>query len=351
MRRGPCRWDGVQPVSAVRMGALALALAGCAVGGGLGPTSGSGAPPSTPSRPAAADGPIVVGLSSAPPRTLNPLLDGPDTATLDTIEAGTLARGYSVDPATGALVPEMLLVVPTVANGGVVVLGDGTLEVTYRVAPGAQWSDGETVTAEDLRFTLDLLTAPDLPIRHDLRAIHAAVVAGSAVAEGLTLTLRMRARGDPGLLFGIIVPAHQVAGTDLVRAWNDRMWAAGGPFEMAAWQPGRYLLLRRNPHYGPEALESSGRARVEEVAFLFFPDGGGTTLEQAFAAHLVDVAVLWRGSDPGAYAGSAARGAMVDTAPGPSWQALLFHFGPANPNPVSLNREKRFRVRSASGRR
>ena len=145
---------------ALLAGTLSLALVGCAVGGGLGPTDGPASTSATAgTAPPAA--PVVVGLGGfGSPRTLNPLLDGADTAVLDVIGAAVFASAFGVDGETRELVPEVVAEIPTTANGGVVAQADGTRLVTYRVAPTARWADGEPITAEDLRLTYEVVTDP-----------------------------------------------------------------------------------------------------------------------------------------------------------------------------------------------
>lgn len=327
-------------------GVLALALAGCAPVGGIDPpTTTKGAAATV--LPGAGDGgaPLVVGLGGfGSPRTLNPLIDGPDTGVLDVIGAAVFASAYSVDPLTRDLVPEALAQIPSVRNGGVAPRGDGSVAVTYRLSPTARWSDGEPITAEDLRFTYEVVSDPLLPIRRDVRARYESVIPGSVSAEGLTLRLEMRDGLNAPLLFGIILPAHQVAGTDFVQDWNDRMWTAGGPFAFSSWQPGQYLQLRANPRYARrDPVDGSALPHLGAVVYRFFPDSDGSALERAFASRLVDVAVVSAGADLAAYTALEDRGAAVATAPGLSWQALVFQFGPANRNTASLNADRRFR--------
>lgn len=50
-----------------------------------------------------------------------------------------LAGAWEVDPATFDLVPDLVVEMPSTANGGVVVRPDGTMSVTYHIRPEAVW--------------------------------------------------------------------------------------------------------------------------------------------------------------------------------------------------------------------
>ena len=66
---------------------------------------------------------IVIGIETlGGPRTLNPLLDGPDVAVLDLIAPAVFATACDVDPESRELVADVLLALPTVAMVGDVVV-------------------------------------------------------------------------------------------------------------------------------------------------------------------------------------------------------------------------------------
>src|SRR5664279_4226245 len=56
-------------------------------------------------------------------------------------------------------VPDLASNVPTVANGGVVLNGDG-MDVTWNLKPGMKWSDGTPINCADLEATWKWVTDP-----------------------------------------------------------------------------------------------------------------------------------------------------------------------------------------------
>ncbi len=329
----------------------AVLIAGCAPDPGIAPSGDAGPATTVPGDtelPVAPEdsGTVVVGIGTAgPPRTLNPLLDGPDTAVLDVVSPAVQARGYRIDGTTMDPVPVLLEQIPSTDNGLVVLRPDGTLDVTVRVVEGAEWSDGVAVTADDLEFTYRLATDPVLPIRSDVRRRYEGILPGSVVADGRELRFRMQASMDVELLFDVIVPKHQVEGTDFTGAWNETMWAGSGPFVFASYQPGQYLELIRNERWtGGDSADA--REPVERVVFRFYRGDLGVDprLLRAFETRVLDVVLIPQARiEADAYAELEREGAVVKTAPGPSWLHLNFQFGPGNRNEESLNRYFAFR--------
>lgn len=285
---------------------------------------------------------VGVGIGGSP-RTLNPLLDGPDTEVLDLIAPAVFAVGYRVDPVTLDLVPHVLEAIPSIENGGVVDNGDGTITVTVSVASGARWADGAPITAADLEFTWSLIVDRDLSIRPELVRRYSHIAADSVVADGRTLTFTMATTTEYELLFDLIVPRHAVEGSDFETAWTDTMWVAGGPFQLAAWQPGQYLEVVRNEGYWDTGALEEPLPYLDRMIFRFYElgDDPDPRLVEAFATGDVDVVALDDGSDSAAFA--SVDGAVVEVAAGMQWDHVNFQFGPGNRNAESLNRHIEFR--------
>jgi ABC-type transport system substrate-binding protein len=310
------------------------------------PPAPPGIAPET-AEPGGNDATVVVGIAGhAAPRTLNPFLEGPDVAVLDLLAPALFAQGYRIDPETLAPVPVVLDEIPTTANGGLVVDPRGTMEVRVRVRPGAVWADGTPITGEDLAFTIRTVLDPDLPIRADLRDRYSLIFPGSLRAQGAELEFRMRVDASVELLFDLILPAHQVAGTDFGREWDEEPWVSGGPFQVEGHAPGQYLDLRRNGRYWRTGADGSPLPRLERLVVRFFesapvPDA---PMLRGLAAGEVDAAVVsFTGPIPDEYRALESRGLRLVTVPSPGWVQFGLQFGPGNRNPESLNRHQEFR--------
>jgi peptide/nickel transport system substrate-binding protein len=224
---------------------------------------------------------------------------------------------------------------PTVANGGVVVNADGTMTVKYVIRDEAVWSDGEPISGEDFKFTLDMILDRSLPITRTTYE-DITVVAYSAKTFEYTLA---RPTVQYELLFNAVIPKHAVAGTDFLQDWNDRMWPSAGPFILNEWAKGQYLSMTRNDKYWKQDPETGQQLPfLDEVIFRFIPDVD--ELLSAFTAHDVDVIqpppstetiTTLKALEP--------EGAKVEVRNGPYWEHLAFQFGPGRltRNPASCS--------------
>lgn len=258
-----------------------------------------------------------------------------------------LAGAWEVDPATFDLVPDLVVELPSTANGGVVLLPDGTMTVTYRIRPEANWQDGRPVSGEDFAFTYETLAAPGFPDPE--AALYAEILVESAVAGDKYFSFTLpRPTMDYERLFRVVLPRHAVAGTDPVADWSARPWPSAGPFRFLGWAengaapgvPGSVAQFGRNEAYW--RTDSAGRA-------LPYLDGVAFHLVES-ARQAVDLFI--RGScdavDLGAWPDVIARlgdleGVTVAAGHGTAWEHLAFQFGVNNRNAASLNGSLDFR--------
>lgn len=333
---------------------LTLVLAGCATSAGVRPeptTTVATAvvtttiPPTTTTAPSLYGGTAVIGVGEgASPRTLNPFLDGPDLAVLDLIGPAMFARGWIADPDTGREIPEILEAIPSLDNGLVVDNGNGTIDVTATVRPEARWADGTPITGDDLAFTVEVATDRDLPIRSDLADLYGLVVPGSVRTSGQSVVLRMEATTAYSRLFGLILPRHEVSGSDFAIDWSETTWVSGGPFVLDQFVPGQLLSVTRNPAYWRRSASGDALPYLDRVVFRFYDTGAepDPRVLAAFTQGDLDVVTLIAAQDRAA-AYRALDGAVVETAPGRVWEFLNFQFGPGNRNTLSQNRYLDFR--------
>ncbi|HEX3481711.1 MAG TPA: ABC transporter substrate-binding protein [Kofleriaceae bacterium] len=135
------------------------------------------------------------------------------------------------------------------------------LVYTFELRPGITFSDGAPITAAHFKFSLErALSTTDSPFAEFLADIAGAreMIDGKAttcvgiVAEtDRRLVIRL-ARINPALLDILAMPfatpqrpEHVTAAGDQLRRRPD----ATGPFELASWDEGNRIVLRRNPHY------------------------------------------------------------------------------------------------------
>jgi len=191
-------------------------------------------------------GQAIIGDDQEPP-TLNPYAPGGDNFIVSKIAQGWATGVQEIDGFTLELIPEVVTELPTVANGGIVVNDDGTETIKYQIRDEAVWADGTPISGDDFAFTYSIIMDPDLPT---FKQTYEDIVPDSLVVGPKSFEFTMSAPTlQHELIFGTIIPKHDVEGSDFINDWNDTMWVAGGPFAVDQWQKGEFVRLVRNENY------------------------------------------------------------------------------------------------------
>ncbi len=235
-----------------RRSVLQWALAGSAV-----PLLGTGARAQGKPKPS---GQVIIGISQEP-TVFNPLL--PHIEVDDGVYMSLFSPLWAVDPA-GNFLPRLAAEIPSVANGGV--SADG-LTWKVKLRDGVTWHDGKPFTAEDVKFTLDLLNDPNFPAGS--RSGHELVRDLSVTAPN-EISWRMEKPFSPYasiLAWTFIVPKHLLAGqADPRDSPFLRAPVGTGPFRWSERVPGDHVTLAAN-----EAYFGDGPL-LERVTFKYIPD-------------------------------------------------------------------------------
>ena len=141
------------------------------------------------------------------------------------------------------------------------VSGDG-LTYTFRLRKGVIFSNGDPLTAGDVRFTfIRLLTHPESRNREIAASIAGAEALTRGAAEDLegftilsddAFSIRLEAP-FPAFLSALSTPAASILNEESVRAAGDTFgkdpaWIVGtGSFILESWEPGKGMKFRANP--------------------------------------------------------------------------------------------------------
>jgi peptide/nickel transport system substrate-binding protein len=181
-------------------------------------------------------------------------------------------------------IPELAIVVPTLANGGI--SRDG-LAITYHLRHNVKWSDGKPFDADDVVFSThvvldkrnnevstdgwDLITRIDEPDKYTVRfhlrkpySAYASTYFGTAGANPC------------------ILPKHLFPSTAINTAPYNALPVGIGPFRYTQWKRADRVIMVANPYYW------RGRPKLDRVEFHIVPDRN-TVLTQ-LTSHEVD---LW----------------------------------------------------------
>ena len=291
-----------------RREALVLGLGAAALAAG-----GAQAQPRPPQQP---KGQVVAGLSQEP-TVFNPLMPGSE------VDQGVWWQLFSplwlVDP-DDKLVPDLAAEVPSIANGGL--SADG-LSWKVKLRRDAKWHDGAPFTAEDVKYTLDLINTPGFRVRN--RVGHSLVRDIKVIAPD-EIHWRMESAYSPYLsilALTFIVPRHILEkASDPNTAPFNGAPVGTGPFRWGERAAGDHLLLRANTAYHGDS------PYLERVVFKYIPDL--TVLYTQFRTGQVDYLGIGGIAAHFVKEAQGLRGRRISRSPTPFIEhiALNLEFGP-----------------------
>lgn len=148
---------------------------------------------------------------------------------------------------------------------------DDRLSWTFHLRPGVTFHNGEPVTADDVKFSIDNATNPELPFG-DINSQIAQVEAPDEATVVVTTKVPWSPLpADLALFTNSIVP-KDLAGMSK-EEFADRP-IGSGPFKVDSWTKGQSLKIIKNPDYWQE-----GRPYLDSVTFNTVPDSN-TRAEQ-----------------------------------------------------------------------
>ncbi|MGX1305735.1 peptide/nickel transport system substrate-binding protein [Amorphus suaedae] len=161
--------------------------------------------------------------------------------------------------------------------------------VTFYVRPEARFSDGEPVTVDDVIFSYELLREKGRP---NHRSYYSKVDRVERVGDdGVRFVFQDGADRELPLILGLmpVLPKHAIDPETFERTTFDPP-VGSGPYLVDSVDPGKRIVLRRNPDYwGANLPIVRGRFNFDRVRFDYFRDQ--STLFEAFKKGLVDVYV------------------------------------------------------------
>lgn len=293
-----------------RRGALGVMGAGAA---GLFLPNLLGKPAFGQTPPDAPKGRIIVGMSQEP-TVFNPLM--PKIEVDDNVHFSIFDALFRMDE-TGVIVPNLASEVPTQENGGI--SGDG-LQWRVRLRDDVTWHDGEPFTAEDVKFTLDLIVNPDF---RAWRTTGHNLVRDIEIVSPTEITWRMEEPFAPYMSFlteTFIVPAHILQNeSDLNAAQFNREPIGTGAFRWGQRTAGDNLTLVANAEYFGEG------PYIEELVFRYIPDM--TVLFTQFQSGDIDVVGRSYITQDNYEAASTLPDRVVELVSAPSVESIYLNMG------------------------
>jgi peptide/nickel transport system substrate-binding protein len=269
---------------AILLVVLALTAAACAGSSGgedtdattttAGQSGGGGdstttAPPTTTIPPTAEDagGTLTIGLFQEPDN-LNPFLA---VQTASRIIRDLVLEGLVDADPDGNYVPE-LAAVPSVADG---TISEDGLTVTYKLADGITWSDGDPFTSRDIQYTWEAVMDDSNAVNS--RNGYDQIISIETPDEQTAIITYGGDEDNPGQVFApalslfsipeAILPAHVLEGESFAEADFNRIPEGTGPYMVTEWNSGQSIILDANPNY-----RVPDRPLIDRLIFKILPD-------------------------------------------------------------------------------
>ena len=166
--------------------------------------------------------------------------------------------------------------------------------VTFALDPGAKFSDGKPVTADDVVFSWQLLRDKGRP---NFRTYYVKVAKAEALSERVVrFDLTGANDRELPLILGLMpVLAKHAVNPDTFEDTTFEPVVGSGPYVVNKVDPGRSIALKRDPNYwGRDLAINRGVWNFDEVRFDFYRDGNSHL--EAFKKGLYDVRTE---TDPG----------------------------------------------------
>ncbi|MCB8820808.1 extracellular solute-binding protein [Microvirga rosea] len=163
---------------------------------------------------------------------------------------------------------------------------DDRSSVTFNLDPRARFSDGHSLTAEDVRFTFELLRKHGKPFYRSsfgqVRAVE--------VENPHRIRFDLSGANDQELPLNIaMMPIFAAHATNPETFANTTLTppVGSGPFEVTEVRPGeRVVLKRRQDYWGKDLPITKGLYNFDEIRYDFYRDAN--TMFEAFKAGLYD---------------------------------------------------------------
>lgn len=128
-------------------------------------------------------------------------------------------------------------------------------EITVKINPAAVWSDGTPITAEDVKFTYDVIMNPEnltSVFRMYLGRLNPPEIIDERTVKFTTKTVHYK--NLETIADFRILPKHLMEGKDFNKEFNMSLPGGSGPYDLTEVKEGRYYVLTRKENYWADQL-------------------------------------------------------------------------------------------------
>ena len=245
---------------------VVVVLAGCGTTKSTPEDSTVSGEPDEAGQPAAAEKSAVI-IIPQDPLGFNGLVA--DTGYEAMVGELVLLAVSEIDP-DGNIYPELAVEIPTLDNGGVVFDEENwTMDVTWKLRQDVFWADGEQVTVDDLIFTWNAITDPEMGIWVDgvdyTDSIEKVDDFTFIVHYNTVYTAYQTQFGGENFN---VYPEHYCDASQGFTAWDcNRQPLSDGPYILNEWVTGDHLTFVRNENYFEQ-----GKPAIDKIIVQIVPE-------------------------------------------------------------------------------
>lgn len=153
-------------------------------------------------------------------------------------------------------------------------ISDDNLTYTFHLRQGVKFSNGDPVTAEDVKFSLDRMIDKEVQVGWNFLMGN---IEGFEIIDDQTVAMNMK-QVDASVIYTLTIPAGGIVSKKAFEAMGDEAFRANpvgsGPFMLKEFKTGEGMTLVRNPNYWRE-----GMPYLDEVVFELVQDDNARMLK------------------------------------------------------------------------
>ena len=161
-------------------------------------------------------------------------------------------------------------------------LSDDELSVTFHINPLAKFSNGDAITAEDVKYSFDILMSK---AAHPQFRVYYGDVKSATVIDELTVRFDFKNKNrELHMIIGEIpIFSKKWAGNLAFDKTGDVVPIASGPYRVEKYDRGKSIVYVRNPDYWAQDLPvRKGMFNYEKITYKYYKDS--TIALEAFKA-------------------------------------------------------------------
>lgn len=143
---------------------------------------------------------------------------------------------------------------------------------TFHLRKGLTFHDGEALTSEDVKFTLQQITDPE---NHSEIASNYQDIQSISCPDKKTVKIHLKKKNSAFLDYMTIgiLPKHLLQGKNLATCGFNIHPVGAGPYRLTEWDQGQSITMKRFDSY------YAGKAKIKTIVFKIVPDSASRLLQ------------------------------------------------------------------------